>query len=661
MELKNFFAQDLSGNIVPNPTVHMYLPGTTTPATGLQDENGATLTNPFNGTASGFIQLSAPDGEYDLRVSGGGRDFTMRVRFLDASPGAVSALAISLAASGGAGTVGSDDGAGGSLWTTVQGAINYLRAWVQAGVGTVTRTVRMRLGDYATFEDFLPTAYNPATDDSSTAIVTAATWSATNRKAVHFNGRYRVGNCAAINALSRVNFVLNNPVFEIADNGTSGTLTNSAAGKIGFLFRSCPDLQISGAARFLGLGTLGITSLLGMVFDTCARAQVPALLHFENMAAGRAVFWCDDGHFGDVSGRNIAGLATFEAPPTDPMGTLEDVVGCRRSHFGDATCDGHILPLRYLSVAFNAAAQAIDNEDCTFGAINGRGTGDRAQAVAVRSAVRCAMGNIAGSGWSEVVNAFIQLGQTGWNVDQLIVGDVSAAVVATPNDNALVKSISLEPTKPIGKITIGNVVGIGASGVEFGVVVTSGDVEISSLKATGVGRPVYAFNPCSLKIGRVTSEGQNTEVVHFGLGADVEIGSVDIKTGPVSVTTAAVRYNAGIGTGSFVPPRIGVVKYRQGGTANNYNHAVMDLANGFQSWHVGHIDGTGSVSPARFSGNNFWIIGGQLYATAAPTTGAYTKPGTVWNINTAAGGVPGWVLTTAGTSGVWSNMTAVSV
>jgi hypothetical protein len=240
------------------------------------------------------------------------------------------------------------------------------------------------------------------------------------------------------------------------------------------------------------------------------------------------------------------------------------------------------------------------------------------------------------------------------------VGDVSAAVVATPNDNALIKSVSLEPTKPIGKITIGNVVGIGASGVEFGAIVTSGDVEIASLKATGVGRPVYAFNPCSLKIGRVTAEGQNTEVVHFGLGADVEIGSVDIKTGPVSVTTAAVRYNAGIGTGSFVPPRIGWVKYRQGGAANNYNHAVMDLTNGFQSWHVGHIDGPGSVSHARFVSDNYTIIGGQLYSTVAPTSGTYAKPATVWNINTAAGGVPGWVLTTAGTPGTWRNMAAVA-
>lgn len=36
MELKQFFAQDAAGNVVPNATCHLYLPNTTTYASGLR-------------------------------------------------------------------------------------------------------------------------------------------------------------------------------------------------------------------------------------------------------------------------------------------------------------------------------------------------------------------------------------------------------------------------------------------------------------------------------------------------------------------------------------------------------------------------------------------------------------------------------------------------
>jgi hypothetical protein len=82
MELKNFFAQDAQGNVIPSPQAFLYLPGTTTLATGLQNADGGELTNPFTGNVRGQLQFAAPAGDYDLRLVGAGRDFTMRVRFL---------------------------------------------------------------------------------------------------------------------------------------------------------------------------------------------------------------------------------------------------------------------------------------------------------------------------------------------------------------------------------------------------------------------------------------------------------------------------------------------------------------------------------------------------------------------------------------------------
>lgn len=83
MELKTFFVQDAQGNILPTPTVYLYLPGTTTLASGLQDASGSPLSNPFLGDANGRVQLAAPSGAYDLRVVKGERDYTMRVQFVD--------------------------------------------------------------------------------------------------------------------------------------------------------------------------------------------------------------------------------------------------------------------------------------------------------------------------------------------------------------------------------------------------------------------------------------------------------------------------------------------------------------------------------------------------------------------------------------------------
>ncbi|WP_022955765.1 hypothetical protein [Perlucidibaca piscinae] len=85
MELKTFFAQDTGGNVIAGPTAYLYEPGTTTLVTGMVDKDGDPLANPFTGTVNGLIQFAAPDGKYDLRVTGAGRDFTIRVQFLDAS------------------------------------------------------------------------------------------------------------------------------------------------------------------------------------------------------------------------------------------------------------------------------------------------------------------------------------------------------------------------------------------------------------------------------------------------------------------------------------------------------------------------------------------------------------------------------------------------
>jgi hypothetical protein len=83
VQLQNFYAQDVNGNIVPGAVCSLFLPGTTTLATGLTDVNGSSLTNPFSADANGLAQLAAPDGKYDLKIEAGLIVSTLPVTFAD--------------------------------------------------------------------------------------------------------------------------------------------------------------------------------------------------------------------------------------------------------------------------------------------------------------------------------------------------------------------------------------------------------------------------------------------------------------------------------------------------------------------------------------------------------------------------------------------------
>lgn len=74
MELKNFFALDDDGNVLPNATCYLYERGTENLVPLLRAANGTILANPFSSAADGLVQFAAPNGYYDLRVVSGARD-----------------------------------------------------------------------------------------------------------------------------------------------------------------------------------------------------------------------------------------------------------------------------------------------------------------------------------------------------------------------------------------------------------------------------------------------------------------------------------------------------------------------------------------------------------------------------------------------------------
>lgn len=68
---------------MPSANCYLYLPGTTTLATGLVDGNGVPISNPFIASSVGQVEFGAPNGVYDLRVALGARDWTIKVQCAD--------------------------------------------------------------------------------------------------------------------------------------------------------------------------------------------------------------------------------------------------------------------------------------------------------------------------------------------------------------------------------------------------------------------------------------------------------------------------------------------------------------------------------------------------------------------------------------------------
>lgn len=68
---------------MPSADCYLYLPDTTTLVTGLVNEDGVPISNPFAASLIGQVQFGAPNGVYDLRIARGVRDTTIRIQCAD--------------------------------------------------------------------------------------------------------------------------------------------------------------------------------------------------------------------------------------------------------------------------------------------------------------------------------------------------------------------------------------------------------------------------------------------------------------------------------------------------------------------------------------------------------------------------------------------------
>lgn len=165
---------DANGVPVSLGTVAFYIPNTTTDKDTWSDSGMTSLNvNPVPLDAAGRAAVWGL-GSY-RQVVKDALGNTVWDKIVEASLGAADLA--STAAGKGDALVGSDDGASGSLWTTVKGFIAYLRSsagsaivgFLQSGTGAVTRTAQAKMRDVVSVKDFGAVG-DGATNDSAACV-----------------------------------------------------------------------------------------------------------------------------------------------------------------------------------------------------------------------------------------------------------------------------------------------------------------------------------------------------------------------------------------------------------------------------------------------------------------------------------------------------------
>lgn len=200
MELKSYFIQDSSGQVLPGATCYLYNAGTDVSAAGVVDAKGNALANPFASDSTGLVQFRAPNGDYDLRVTTSEKDYRLQVQCLDTQEGiqqlrvlvaqgeavydkTVNALATEIAK------------VYGTLANNTERSKNVaLLGYLQAGEGAVGRTLQEKIdGVSVDVEDFGAKG-DGTTDDTRAFQYAIHRVRVMGGGTVHAKGRYLIDN-----------------------------------------------------------------------------------------------------------------------------------------------------------------------------------------------------------------------------------------------------------------------------------------------------------------------------------------------------------------------------------------------------------------------------------------------------------------------------------
>ena len=555
----------------------------------------------------------------------------------------------------------------GSALTWQEGDNNFFNSthFTQNGSGAVERTTWGKMKDLISVKDFGVVGDGIAND--TVALQTALSSLVAGQSLFFPHGTYNFNGCLTLRT-SNVGLHFDNCTFLVGDTGTPGTVNFGGTGQIGLLIQDADNLQITGSVRFLGQGTVGMTSLAGVIFDTCSNVLCSAHMYFNTMAAGRFFLSCTESVFGNVSADLMDGRQTFESPPTNTAGSVEVFVGCTSVVSGTCLSINGRKPGRYMSVGPSSG----NNTGCAVGDSVYNGNSIEGQALAIRSAVDCSFGSvvsIGGGAHSLFIGQYDGDQALGFRIERVSVDSVLGLVGATGSSVDSLIFAESEDVSEIGLVQIGRVSG-NVSG-EFGIYNTGVKLHIGSIELTGPATRLLAVY--ALKNGfapelhtdylKIYNNTGLEEPITIGKGARFTARHVDVLSGPENAAVSvAIFYNSALGLGNIPTVDIGSIYYRQNGSTYNYAYLLYFPESSFVNNPIFHIDGTGSVGQACFDVDVFFVKQGMLLSTgpATTTTATYTQGAIIWNSGVTAAGIPGWVCTVTGSPGTWKAMAIVA-
>lgn len=495
-----------------------------------------------------------------------------------------------------------------------------------------------------------------STDDSS-LLETAIEICADNNTLLVLNKDYYLANNITVEK-DNINILFLNCTFNVADDGTKGTLTNASTGYIGILFKNCDNMNISGKAKFIGQGTIAVTSLAGMFFDNCEKGLVQASLYFENMAAGVFVSWCNDMTFGSLLGKNINGTQTFGV---GTQGSLLVLNGTTRSSFRNIYSENNYKPIVYFSVGQNASAQDITNEEISIESVVGTAYSGSLESsiVSIRSGESINIGIVHGDNFALGLNVQGYNTDDNYIIDNLKVGTLSGNFPDTAAGATTALQVVLEAgsSKEIGTIYV-DTMSVTSTTSEGSIIQQTGNLYIGTAKISGGNRAMQlsnSINSTRFKIEEAIMTGQTIESVLITGDVDFNADILRILTGCSGSTTGAVEIVDGSNLSHVT---IGLLEYNKNGIGNDPLYILYSGDIPFSQAIIGNVIGSGSTDVLRFGDDPYTAINYQYYGSI-PTTKTYSQGDRLYDPTPSAGGKIGSVCVTGGTPGTWKDYGAI--
>lgn len=518
------------------------------------------------------------------------------------------------------------------------------------------------------------------TADQGADITAYLAYCATNKKFAHMTGRCRANNIDFPDNLFV--FFDNFHLLTIDSALDMVTLTTPAAGTLCTgIYNSVAltNLHMTGRIKITNpVGELTTNAIAAAYFHSLTNCTLPDF-HFENVASGLMTHSCTGTRVGNITGNNFDGVQPFGR--VGSAGSAWSLAACTHIDAGDMYVTNVDKPALYFSTASGAASVwlGVDNEYVRCGrvvATSGDNASGEFQTVGITSGNHLFFDYI--EGYQGKCTLFVGASYSttdlsnGYVCKNITIGEVNCRSQAD-SGASLVAGVIVGWTNASLPILEGVRIGtLRASGIlQYALWIERASVVVDNLIIEGVAsqaQPAVTVGANgSLTIG-ARARLTNMYLTGFETASSGRIFNAGvIQADPVVATTVGVNPNRSVFLSTSATAFVDFGRVELTGTPDaNATYAWLRcLTNtsaiggsvkgqNIRDTNEGGGAGVAMTNAVVMSGASPTIFKDGLgYLSAAPTAGTWTVGQKFLNSAPSAGGIIGWICTSAGTPGTW--------